>query len=592
MILYPAIDIRGGHAVRLLRGDYDHETAYDADPLDAARRWAGQGAALPARRRPRRRARGLAAQPRARAADRRRGRSADPGRRRAARRRVVRAALDAGAERAMLGTGALERPALVEELVAEHGERVVVSVDARGGRVAIAGWEQHTRGRARRPDRRRSSARGVARFVYTPVEVDGTMQGPGLAELEAVAGGDRGRADLLGRRRRPRRPGRAARRSGSRTSAARSSAAPSTRAASTSARARRRSTRALASRRGRRTVIARLARQGAQLARPLRGGEVRLRPREAQLGEPDAERASRDRPHDPQVEGPPHEPHRRERDRLWTLVRRPPPARRLAPEGLTSPHGAQARDPVPRRRPGPRRQGHQLRRHPRRRRPGRAGRALRRRGRRRARLPRHHRLARARETIVELARRTADNVFIPFTIGGGIRSVEDAQAVLDAGADKVSVNSAALARPELIGELADVFGAQCVVVAIDAKRREDGGWDVYVNGGRERTGARGGRLGARGGRARGRGDPADEHGPRRDDRRLRHRADARGRRRGAGAGDRLGRRRRARAPQRGDRGGRGGRRALRLDLPLRHVPGARREAPPRRGRHPVRIRRL
>jgi imidazole glycerol-phosphate synthase subunit HisF len=91
-----------------------------------------------------------------------------------------------------------------------------------------------------------------------------------------------------------------------------------------------------------------------------------------------------------------------------------------------------------------------------------------------------------RDTIVELARRTADNVFIPFTIGGGIRSVEDAQAVLDAGADKVSVNSAALARPELIGELAEVFGAQCVVVAIDAKARAAGdGWDVYVNGGRD-----------------------------------------------------------------------------------------------------------
>src|SRR6476659_6033337 len=75
-----------------------------------------------------------------------------------------------------------------------------------------------------------------------------------------------------------------------------------------------------------------------------------------------------------------------------------------------------------------------------------------------------------REAIVELARRTADNVFIPFTIGGGIRSVEDAQAVLDAGADKVSVNSSALARPELLTELADPFGAQCVVIAIDAKR--------------------------------------------------------------------------------------------------------------------------
>jgi imidazole glycerol-phosphate synthase subunit HisF len=107
----------------------------------------------------------------------------------------------------------------------------------------------------------------------------------------------------------------------------------------------------------------------------------------------------------------------------------------------------------------------------------------------------------ARETIVELARRTADNVFIPFTIGGGIRSVADAQAVLDAGADKVSVNSAPLERPDLLGELAETFGAQCVVIAIDAKRRQaagsasptceappgwfgDGAWDVYVNGGR------------------------------------------------------------------------------------------------------------
>jgi cyclase len=94
-----------------------------------------------------------------------------------------------------------------------------------------------------------------------------------------------------------------------------------------------------------------------------------------------------------------------------------------------------------------------------------------------------------RETIVELARRTADDVFIPFTIGGGVRSVEDAQAVLDAGADKVSVNSAAVARPELIGELAEVFGAQCVVLAVDARAREGGeGWEVFVNGGRKATG--------------------------------------------------------------------------------------------------------
>ncbi len=113
-----------------------------------------------------------------------------------------------------------------------------------------------------------------------------------------------------------------------------------------------------------------------------------------------------------------------------------------------------------------------------------------------------------RDTVTALARRAADDVFVPFTIGGGVRSVADAQAVLDAGADKVSVNSAALARPELISELADVFGAQCVVLAIDAKRvRLDAGgagagrvgpapatgamdarWEAYVAGGRTPTG--------------------------------------------------------------------------------------------------------
>jgi cyclase len=95
-----------------------------------------------------------------------------------------------------------------------------------------------------------------------------------------------------------------------------------------------------------------------------------------------------------------------------------------------------------------------------------------------------------RDTIVDLARRTAHDVFIPFTIGGGIRSVSDAQAVLDAGADKVSVNSAAVQRPELIGELAEVFGSQCVVLAIDARgRRRDGdGYEVYTAGGRLASG--------------------------------------------------------------------------------------------------------
>ncbi|MFT4035745.1 MAG: imidazole glycerol phosphate synthase subunit HisF [Patulibacter sp.] len=99
----------------------------------------------------------------------------------------------------------------------------------------------------------------------------------------------------------------------------------------------------------------------------------------------------------------------------------------------------------------------------------------------------------ARDTVVELARRAADELFIPFTIGGGIRSVDDAQAVLDAGADKVSVNSAAVNDPDLIDRLAEVFGVQCVVLAIDARRRhappgEPPSWEVYVAGGRTPTG--------------------------------------------------------------------------------------------------------
>jgi imidazole glycerol-phosphate synthase subunit HisF len=94
-----------------------------------------------------------------------------------------------------------------------------------------------------------------------------------------------------------------------------------------------------------------------------------------------------------------------------------------------------------------------------------------------------------RDTIVEVARRTAEEVFIPFTVGGGIRSVEDARRLLRAGADKVSVNSAAVDRPGLISDIAGEFGSQCAVVAIDAKRRAEGpGWEVFVHGGRTPTG--------------------------------------------------------------------------------------------------------
>ena len=94
-----------------------------------------------------------------------------------------------------------------------------------------------------------------------------------------------------------------------------------------------------------------------------------------------------------------------------------------------------------------------------------------------------------RATVAELAARGADQLSIPFTVGGGIRTAEDFRAILLQGADKISINSAAIDRPALISEAAARFGSQCVVVAIDARRREDGsGWDVYKNGGRLRTG--------------------------------------------------------------------------------------------------------
>ena len=94
----------------------------------------------------------------------------------------------------------------------------------------------------------------------------------------------------------------------------------------------------------------------------------------------------------------------------------------------------------------------------------------------------------ARKTVVDLVRKVAEKVFIPFTVGGGIRTVDDFRALLREGADKISINSAAINRPELISEAADKFGSQCVVVAIDAKRRPDGGWNIYKNGGRLDTG--------------------------------------------------------------------------------------------------------
>ncbi len=94
-----------------------------------------------------------------------------------------------------------------------------------------------------------------------------------------------------------------------------------------------------------------------------------------------------------------------------------------------------------------------------------------------------------RATVVDMVRKVAEKVFIPFTVGGGIRTVEDFKVLLREGADKISINSSAINTPELIGNAADKFGSQCVIVAIDARRREDGsGWNVYKNGGRIDTG--------------------------------------------------------------------------------------------------------
>jgi phosphoribosylformimino-5-aminoimidazole carboxamide ribotide isomerase len=198
LTLYPAIDIRGGSAVRLLQGDYDRETAYDADPLDAALRWVDGGAEIlhvvdldgarggaPANLDAIARIAGGAGVPI----------QVGGGIRDS---EAVEAVLLAGAQRAVLGTRAQRDPDFVGELVATHGaDRIVAAVDARGGNVAVEGWEQATETTV--PDLvERLAALGVSRFVYTPVEVDGTLEGPGLDGLDAVAAAcESGGAELI-----------------------------------------------------------------------------------------------------------------------------------------------------------------------------------------------------------------------------------------------------------------------------------------------------------------------------------------------------------------------------------------------------------
>jgi phosphoribosylformimino-5-aminoimidazole carboxamide ribotide isomerase len=186
VILFPAIDIRGGQAVRLLQGDYERETAYDADPVDAAARWAGEGAEylhvvdLDGAK---------AGEPRNLEAVRRIAAAVEcpiqvgGGIRSAA---SAAALLEAGAARVVIGTAALRDPEFLDAALAAHGEGIVVSVDARGGKVSLSGWTEATD-----EDVAATVAalgeRGVARFLCTEIDVDGTMAGPALAELRRIA---------------------------------------------------------------------------------------------------------------------------------------------------------------------------------------------------------------------------------------------------------------------------------------------------------------------------------------------------------------------------------------------------------------------
>ena len=186
MILYPAIDVRGGQAVRLTQGDYARETAYDADPVEAARRWAGEGAEF------------------LHVVDLDGAKAGEP-RNLEAIGRIVEAVdcpvqvggglrdttsvatiLAAGAERVVIGTAALRDPSFLDAALDAHGDRVVVSVDARDGKVSLAGWTE-----ASDVDVADAvadlSGRGVARFLCTAIEVDGTMEGPALDELNRIA---------------------------------------------------------------------------------------------------------------------------------------------------------------------------------------------------------------------------------------------------------------------------------------------------------------------------------------------------------------------------------------------------------------------
>lgn len=187
MILYPAIDIRGGQAVRLMQGDYDRETVYGADPLEVAERWVESGAQwlhvvdLDGARE----GRPVNAEVIARIAEtagvpvQTGGGLRDDD--------AVAAVLDAGAERAVIGTAAFRDPEFAERVVAAYGDRIVVAADARLGKVAVEGWTEPTELEPAEA-MRAMAARGVQTLIYTPVEVDGTMEGPPIDQVRSVAG--------------------------------------------------------------------------------------------------------------------------------------------------------------------------------------------------------------------------------------------------------------------------------------------------------------------------------------------------------------------------------------------------------------------
>jgi phosphoribosylformimino-5-aminoimidazole carboxamide ribotide isomerase len=185
VILYPAIDIRGGQAVRLLQGDYARETVYDADPVEAARRWIDEGAeflhvvdldgAKAGEPRNLEAIEGIAALGcLIQVGGGLRGRDA------------VTTTLGCGVERVVIGTAALRDPEFLDAIVAEHGERVVVSVDARAGKVSLSGWTEATEQDVAETVKGLGE-RGVTRFLCTEIDVDGTMEGPAVEELRRIA---------------------------------------------------------------------------------------------------------------------------------------------------------------------------------------------------------------------------------------------------------------------------------------------------------------------------------------------------------------------------------------------------------------------